>query len=215
MNAQLEMTRQPVANSNALLDLLTIFEADRQIAIVERTPDPAISAYLDCVAHLLGRGFRIELNAGKNLPAHLLPEQAGREMLAEDIAFIAEAYSDLMGCTTVGLRLEVVRHAMCPRFHVDHTGIRLLCTYRGAGTEWLDDRFADRSRLGTVSNGLSDEESGIVTQSTGIYKVPPFAIALLKGSAWQGNVGGGIIHRSPPVSPHTAPRVLLALDALW
>lgn len=207
--------RPPASSAHELLGLLAIFEPARQIAIVERAPNHVINSYLDAVAHHLGNGFRIELKAGHSLPSHALPEHAGRDAFAEDMAYIAEAYSDLMGCPAVGLRLEVVNRAMCPRFHVDHTGIRLLCTYRGAGTEWLDDACADRSKLGHFSNGLSDEDSGIVTCPAGIRSIAPYAIALLKGSAWQGNTGGGIIHRSPAVDAASAPRVLLALDALW
>lgn len=209
------MMRPPAASSHQLLGLLTIFEPTRQIAIVERAPNPTINSYLDAVANNLGNGFRIELKAGHRIPQHQLPEHAGCDEFAEDLAYLAEAYSDLMGCPAVGLRLEVVNRAMCPRFHVDHTGIRLLCTYRGAGTEWLEDACADRSKLGRLANGLSDEDSGIILLPAGIHQIAPFSIALLKGSAWQGNTGGGIIHRSPAVDTASAPRVLLALDALW
>jgi len=45
--------------------------------------------------------------------------------------------------------------------------------------------------------------------------IPPFAVALLKGSLWQGNGGRGVIHRSPAVTPGETPRVLLAMDADW
>ena len=41
----------------------------------------------------------------------------------------------------------------------------------------------------------------------------PDAVALLKGSLWQGNAGRGIVHRSPAVSQ--PPRILVALDAGW
>ncbi len=45
--------------------------------------------------------------------------------------------------------------------------------------------------------------------------VPPFAVALLKGGLWQGNADRGIIHRSPAVATGEAPRVLVAIDAIW
>ena len=136
-------------------------------------------------------------------------------MLSHNLENLIRIYSDLLGCKAVGLRLEVVKTAMCPRFHVDHTGIRLLCTYYGPGTEWLDDSCADRSKLGPASAGICDEKSGIILNTSGIHQVPPFAVALLKGSRWQGNAGRGIIHRSPHIPESTIPRVLMALDALW
>jgi hypothetical protein len=112
------------------------------------------------------------------------------------------------------LRLEVIHRAMCPRFHVDRVGIRLLCTYRGPATEWLDDRFADRTRLGVNGHGLSDEESGLIRDPAAVHRVPPFAIVLLKGDLWPGNAEQGLIHRSPAPLDDEAPRVLVALDAI-
>jgi hypothetical protein len=162
----------------------------------------------------MGEGFRISLRRGESLPLHLLPAYRGREAFAADIAYLVEMYGDLLGCPAVGLRLEVLHRAMCPRFHVDETGIRLLCTYQGPGTEWLPDTCTDRSKLGPVSAGIRDEDSGIILNPAGIHRIEPYAVALLKGCRWQGNMELGIIHRSPAVVTDT-PRVLLALDALW
>ena len=104
---------------------------------------------------------------------------------------------------------------MCPRFHTDRVGIRLLCTYRGAATEWLDDVQADRSKLGGASSRLSDEASGLMRDPAQVGHAEPFDLVLLKGCAWPGNELKGAIHRSPAVPTHTAPRVLITIDALW
>ncbi|WP_367115613.1 DUF1826 domain-containing protein [Thiohalocapsa sp.] len=50
-----------------------------------------------------------------------------------------EVFGELLGCPRIGLRLEVLHRPMCPRWHRDHNGIRLLCTWLGPGTQWLDD----------------------------------------------------------------------------
>lgn len=202
-------------SQSAILGLTEIFEPHCQIAIAERQPIAAIDNYLSAVANRLCKGFRISLKAGDSLPLHLLPASPGCEDFAADIAFLVEIYGDLLGCPAIGLRLEVLNRAMCPRFHVDHTDIHLLCSYRGSGTEWLEDVAADRSKLGQASAGVSDEVSGIILDPTGIHRVKPYAIALLKGSRWQGNAGQGIILRSPAVPENETPRVMLALDALW
>jgi hypothetical protein len=47
-----------------------------------------------------------------------------------------------------------------------------------------------------------------------VYRVPPFAIVLLKGELWPDNAGQGLIHRSPALLADEAPRVLVALDAV-
>lgn len=197
-----------------LLGLLDIFEPARQVVVVEREPCGEIEAYLDAAVDTMGKGFRVSLEAGSPFPLQWLLALPGREALATDMDFLIEAYSDLLGCPAVGVRLEVMRRPMCPRFHVDHTGIRLLCTYRGPGTEWLEESCADRSRLGSVAAGRQDEASGIVRNPDGIHRTPPWALTLLKGSRWHGNTGRGAIHRSPSVAAE-GHRVLLALDALW
>lgn len=201
----------------SLGEVTDIFDRDAQIAIHPRRVDRTIAAWLDAAADggLLGHGFRTGLRAGGRLAAGLLPDLPGRERLAADIGHLAEMYCELLGCPKAGVRLEVVAGAMCPRFHVDRVGIRLLCTYRGPGTEWLDDHDADRRLLGRRADGASDESSGLIRDPETVQVVPPFAIALLKGSLWQGNADRGIIHRSPAVAASESPRVLLAIDAIW
>jgi hypothetical protein len=201
-------------------DLVAIFDDAVQIAVLKRSADEAISDYFEAVivSGQLGSGFRTALPVGQRpdlaaLPG--LPDLPGREALADDLATLTELYGDLLGCDTVGLRLEVVGRAMCPRFHVDHVGIRMLCTYRGPGTEWLDEDCADRAFLGARSGGQPDDVSGLIRDTVGIHAAPSFAIVLLKGDLWQGNAGRGIIHRSPMVAESQAPRVLVAIDAVW
>lgn len=201
--------------SSELLRLIDIFKPETQVVMAKRNPDPVIDAYLAVVAHQMGGGFRHVLKAGSTIPHHLLPTHTGQEAFAADINQLVGVYVDLLDCPSVGLRLEVVNRAMCPRFHVDHVGIRLLCTYRGPATEWLEDAYADRGKLGPAPPGVSDENSEVILNPAGIHRAAPYAIVLLKGSQWQGNEGGGIIHRSPIVPSNMAPRVLLALDALW
>ncbi len=91
----------------------------------------------------------------------------------------------------------------------------MLCTYRGPGTQWLDEGCADRAFLGSRSGGQPDDVSGLIRDTAGIHTAPSFAIVLLKGDRWQGNAGRGIIHRSPLVGGSEAPRVLVAIDAVW
>jgi hypothetical protein len=201
------------------LALLSIFNHEQQITVVERPASVGIAQYLNSVALSLGRGFQLTIQAGESVTQHVLqqrlvPQHAGDEYLLADIDLLAHLYFDLMGCPRIGLRLEVLQAAMCPKFHVDRTGIRLLCTYMGPGTEWLDDRYADRSKLGISTANVCDTNSGLILDSAGLHQAPAFAIALLKGSLWQGNEQRGVIHRSPAVVSNQI-RVMLAIDALW
>ena len=193
--------------------LTAIFEPDIQLALWPRVPDPVIVDWLDNHAGQLGCGSRQILCPGQTPDLASLPPGHGRDALAEDLARLSEMLAELLGAPAIGLRLEVVLGAMCPRLHVDRVGLRMLCTYRGPGTEWVEEYSVDRNRLGAASVGVTDEASGLLSPDHRIESIPPHAVALLKGSLWQGNNGRGIVHRSPEVSG--APRVLAALDAVW
>lgn len=195
--------------------LTRIFEPGTQIAWFERTPAPAIAGYFQGVSRSLGTGRSRVVRTDHDLPDLELPNQPGMEALLSEIDWLTRVYADLLGCPSVALRIEVMDRPMCPRFHVDRTGIRLVCTWRGPGTEWLHDGWADRSRLGLGSHGRADEDSGLMLPGAEVERIPTFAVGLLKGSLWQGNAGRGAIHRSPRIDPREVPRVMLSLDAIW
>lgn len=197
------------------LGLTRIFDPEIQLAQWRRPAEPDIAKWLDEHASDLGSGLRQTLAPVQIPDLGRLPAGAGREALAADIALLAEILGELVDAETIGFRLEMVGKAMCPRLHVDRVGIRLLCTYRGPGTEWVEDASVDRRFLGAASGGQPDEMSGLLPVGHHIEGIPPFAVALLKGSLWQGNDGRGIVHRSPAVAPRAAPRILLAMDAGW
>jgi len=196
-------------------DLVRIYEPEVQLCYLPRSVDPRIEVYLQSAAPRLGAGLRQVVGIAEGTPASALPDLPGRQALVQDIDQWMAVYGDLLDCQRVVLRLEVIRYAMCPRFHVDRTGIRLLCTYRGPGTQWLSEAQAQRSRLGHGASGLADDASGLILSEAGMGEVPLHAIALLKGELWQGNAGRGAIHRSPAVPEQDAPRILLSLDAVW
>lgn len=200
-------------------DLLTIFEPSIQVCMVERPANHEIRRYLEHHAHSLVPGVRLMLDARLDIYSQLeaqlsLVKGQGRQALLTDMAQLATVYADLLDCPRIGLRLEVVSQAMCPKFHVDRTGIRMLCTYLGAGTEWLDDRYVNRAALHARHESLEAFHQQLIMHPDAIQQAPAFAIVLLKGSLWQGNTGGGIVHRSPAIVPDKK-RVLLALDAVW
>ena len=101
----------------------------------------------------------------------------------------------------VGLRLAVLNTAMCPKFHVDRVPCRLICTYAGAGTQWHAPE--DVERLGNGRVATRPEAAG--------KQLKLGDVALLKGEAWDGNEGRGLVHRSPAATKNT-PRLVLTLD---
>lgn len=204
----------PLAPQARVIDTLhglpDIFEPQINLLRWRRPIDLAIRERIAALTrpNRLASGWRRTLRAGTRLPSDWLADAAEHDPWREDIQFLTELFADLTDCVSVGIRLEVVTTAMCPRFHVDRTGLRLLCTYQGPATEWLDEEDGDRSRLGPHADTL-------LRNPGGVQRADRFDVLLLKGELWPGNAGRGIMHRSPEVEPDTAPRVLLALDALW
>jgi len=132
-------------------------------------------------------------------------------ILIEDIHKLVNMFCDLFDLRRVGLRLTSLKHAMCPRFHVDNVPCRLITTYQGIATEWLSHSDVDRSKLGTGNKGKPDSQSGIYQDESDIQQLSQGDVALLKGEGWVGNEGKGLIHRSPQLSDQTS-RLILTID---
>lgn len=131
--------------------------------------------------------------------------------LSEDIAQLVDMFCCLFDQQRAGIRLTVLDRAMCPRFHVDRIPCRLVTTYQGIATQWLNHEDIDRSKLGAQSQGKSDAESGLLKAQAHINQLTVGDVALLKGENWDDSEGYGLVHRSPPV-PTGEKRLLLTID---
>lgn len=194
--------------AGTLPDLAQVFDPAVNLVRLQRPLPPGLTGYLDA-AHAsgaLGSGRHAVIDAGSPLPTGTLPELPGRDIVDADVQCLSELLADLTGCTRVGVRIEVLDRAMCPRWHVDRVALRLLCTWIGPATEWLDERCADRSRLG------SDD---VMTDASGIGRAAAGDIVLLKGELWPDNAGRGVIHRSPHLEAAHRLRIVAAFDAVF
>ncbi|GEN08192.1 Protein of unknown function [Myxococcus fulvus] len=134
-----------------------------------------------------------------------LPEVEEREAWCDDLRLLCQVYADLLECRWLGVRLTTSEREMCPRFHVDRVGVRLLCTYAGPATEWLENADVLREGLGP---------KGEVLRPGGrVQRLERFDVALLKGEAWPANSGNGVVHRSPALVPGQR-RIMLSIDAV-
>ncbi|MBP8299679.1 MAG: DUF1826 domain-containing protein [Planctomycetes bacterium] len=207
---------------DSVAGLHEIHRHDVNLVVWHRAPERDLERFV--TQHLSAPRLREEREvAAKTLEGPewargLLPASArradpeGAAALLSDVRFLAGVMVDLFGASLLGLRLRHLEEAMCPRFHTDYVGVRLLVTYCGPGTEWLADEHTDRRHLGHRADGVPDERSGVLLPGATIRSVPQFAVALLKGEAWPGNEEGGVVHRSPDAS--RSPRLLLSLDVL-
>ncbi|MHA7629213.1 DUF1826 domain-containing protein [Corallococcus sp. M7] len=138
-----------------------------------------------------------------------LPELPGGALFdawVEDLNFLMRIYVDLLGAETLGVRLHTLARDMCPRFHVDRVGVRLLCTYAGPATEWLENPQVLRSALGPSGQ--------VARPGAPIQSLERFDVALLKGEAWPGNTGNGVVHRSPAIAKDGVRRLLFSIEAI-
>jgi len=194
--------------------LTDIYKDNVNIAIWQRQPQPMLDSYASqwISQHPLHTPRLIlSLNNLNNELEKLLHEEKHNDIFQNDVAFLIDMFACLFDVQEVGLRITPLKTAMCPRFHVDKIPCRLVTTYGGLGTEWLQEDNIDRSRLGRGANGLPDDQSGIIQGDKTIQQVSNQQVALLKGSGWIGNEERGLVHRSPSLSDDQK-RLLLTLD---
>lgn len=72
----------------------------------------------------------------------------GQAAFRADVAWLVRAFACLLDARCIGVRLRVLDKAMCPRFHVDQVPLRLITSYAGVGSEWLEEGALERARLG-------------------------------------------------------------------
>jgi hypothetical protein len=114
-----------------------------------------------------------------------------RDLLAADVAGLALRFGAVMATPNVQLRLDVIQTNACRKFHYDRVVARLLCSYRGHGTE-----FGPANGQGAVTR--------VQALSTG-------EAAIFRGTLWPGE-GCGLLHRSPPIAGTGETRLLLVID---
>lgn len=193
--------------------LMRILDEESNLAVWQRQLPLHIVDFAQCVLSLnepLAESLCLELpdeDAEPDLAglASGLRDLQGFEGFMSDLKWLISAFACLLGARRIGVRLRVLDKAMCPRFHVDHVPVRLITTYAGVGSQWLEEGAMDRTQLGQVNAEPQDARL--------IHQLSSGDVALLKGEKWHGNEGFGLIHRSPQPAPGER-RLLLTLDWL-
>ena len=121
-----------------------------------------------------------------------MPDCAERKLLLDDICLLAHEFNELFAPAYLRLRFDVVTTNKCPKFHIDHVAARLLCTYRGVGTEYsfLDDQ----------------------KRPAEIFTTPNCAAIVLRGAKWPTDRANNLVHRSPVINDVNETRLLLVID---
>ncbi|MEM9636545.1 MAG: DUF1826 domain-containing protein [Pseudomonadota bacterium] len=171
-------------------------------AIWRRQTPPEVQKWLDTLdPTMLPRGRVIlPTDAVSDTLGHLcdvsaLPEGPERDWLCDDIASLANMFAGLMQTRYLRLRLDVVTTNACRKFHIDAIMARLVCTYRGTGTQYgVSTDGTDPKRVFTVQTG---------------------APILLRGTLWPAEPPSGLLHRSPPIEGTGETRLVLVVDPVF
>lgn len=129
--------------------------------------------------------------------------------IAADLSELLPLYDATLPAPRVRIRLDRVADNMCEKLHTDYLKLRLICTYSGLGTEWVDDADADRSLLGSSPSSAADVNRAALRHAGALQRCSVGDVILLKGSEWS-DAELGAIHRSPDFDGNG--RILLRVD---
>ena len=183
-----------IADNAQTLD--AIREENVSIAIWER---PILSSLLGLkLDNIVDTRFMVDID---DLPDTLSEAMDGaghergavRDLLHADILMLANRFADIMQSDYVEIRLKHVTTNACKKFHSDYVSARLITTYLGQGTQWLDS--------GDMANSCDPEV---------IQQMQAGDVALLKGKIWSEDTPA--IHRSPPIESTNEGRLMLVIN---
>lgn len=123
-----------------------------------------------------------------------MPVGSERAWFEADISALAAHFSKILNSKYIRLRLDVVTTDACRKFHVDAVQARLICTYKGLGTQ-----------IGNLNE--NGEVVSVKQLETGVPMI-------LRGTLWPRNAEAKLMHRSPPIEKLGAKRLLLVLDVV-
>ncbi len=138
-----------------------------------------------------------------------------RAQWAQDIAQLLDLFCEAAGSEHITIKLGTSTRTDCPVFHTDYVPLRMICTYAGAGTEYLAEHDVQRASLGQGA-GCSAQVANdrIMKEGAVVRRVDAFSVAFCKGATWPGNRGRGLVHRSPVFVEGMPARIKLTVDTI-
>lgn len=186
------ISRTAIGPSSASLQ--HIHEADCNLAIWQRDLEFAVADWPKEIRLTVKMG-QLHQDLSNALISSDSPASPMLGALLEDVVHLAEKFARIAKVDRLNLRLAVVESDSCRKFHADWVTMRLITTYAGIGTQWLDDEDAKR---------VSREE-----EATNIYTLATGDVGIFKGRLATDRPA---IHRSPPIAGTGVRRLLLVLD---
>ncbi|NSX55637.1 DUF1826 domain-containing protein [Parasulfitobacter algicola] len=182
-------------------DLKTFLQPGSAAVILRRQPEPKFQTWIDRLDPSRLPQGRIILRP-KTVPSAVvalcdtasMPDCNEREHLIGDISALSGIFAKLMRSPYLRLRLQAVTTNACRKFHIDAITARLVCTYRGPGTQY----------------GISTDGR----EPARVFSVATGAPIFLRGTLWPENPASSLLHRSPPIEGTGETRLVLVLDAV-
>lgn len=191
---------RPATAMNSAADprvLGTIAMPGVAVALWSHAPDPAFQQWLDALPPERLPRLRRTLRPQEAVAAIAdacdasgLPQGPQRQALTAHVARLTAEAATHLGALLVTLRIEVTQGQPCPKWHMDGTRARLICTLRGPGTQF----------------GPATGPAEVIRPQ----QMPTGSAALFRGRDWRGEPTG-ILHRSPPAEPGRT-RLLVVVD---
>lgn len=184
--------------SHKPVDLKNIHLEDKNIAIYERD----IEALQDEISELILNEIKFQEIAGvEELISRLRKKfkkiHIENSKLINDISKSLYLFQSITNSTSFRLLLKTITTDMCTKFHADVNTLRLLCTYAGPSTLWLQHAVGNQN--GTIKIDINN-----------ILEVGTGNIVILKGELYPNSTP--VYHRSPAVEQNNETRLVLRID---
>lgn len=199
--------------SDTVIDNTKNTNAFQDVVIERREEIPEITQYLnEVLEHMTSLDYTIDdfvtLDEVSATLHEDLPDSSFsvcKDIFISDIVRLYTLFTSQTVRKRVRMQIEVVESDMCRYFHIDNYRQRLLCTYRGPGTEWLDP---DNVNLDCLGKGCNNH---IAKDMDKINRAKTFEVLLIKGAKYEGK-DKSVVHRSPPIKKDRLKRILLKID---
>ena len=195
-------TAPGIGLASSMQDLAVIHDPSCAAAVCKRTFDAGVLSWLDRLepsrlpkARVILRPDRVSEALEQICDMSKTPDCPERDSLIEDATALATTFAAIMNAPYLRVRIDIITTNACRKFHIDALTARLICTYRGTGTQY-----------------------GIATDAADpadIFTVPTGSPIVLRGTNWPEHPASGLKHRSPPIEGTQETRSVLVLDPIF
>lgn len=141
-----------------------------------------------------------------------LSQQREARLWATDVKRLLDTYRSVTGAEAVQVSLVTVHTNKCRKFHADFKPLRMVCTYAGPGTEWVEDRSVNHDALLEPVHCFDTANARIVPRASSIEQARSGDVVMLKGALFSDKTVGAAIHRSPQIEGTGVSRIVVTLD---